>query len=102
MSYTNLIVRASVGYLIGEFTALGIEEAVEWSSDGETTIDLPDHALGVIGATIGIDKNISNIIAKQIRKMFGKSWSDLSKEEWDTFKKEKPNTAEYLREALHI
>lgn len=96
----DVIIRAGIGYLLGVFVAQGLEGAIELSNAGE--VDLPDTAFGVLGAALGADKNILDLAAKQIRKRFGKSWSKLSKEEWETFRKSDPATAEYLREALKI
>jgi hypothetical protein len=96
----DLVLRAGVSYLLGVFVAEGLEEAIDIAG-GEQT-ELPDTAFGVLGAALGADKRMLDLAAKQIRRKFGKSWSRLSKTEWEEFKRGNPETAEYLKEALRI
>lgn len=100
MINTDVILRAGVGYLLGTFVAQGIEGAIEFAGAGE--VDLPDSAFGVLGAALGADKRILDLAAKQMRRRFKRSWSSLSKEEWEEFKQTDPATAEYLQEALRV
>ncbi len=96
----GLLIRAGVGFLIGEFSELAIEAF--GSSVLEGGVDLPDHALGILGAAIGADKKVCEAGAKKIRKIFGKSWSELTEEEWKQFGKEHPKSADYLKAALKV
>jgi len=94
------LVRASVGFLIGEFAEVAFESLGNEVLEGNT--DLPDHALGMLGAAIGADKAICEAAAKKIRKVFGKSWSELTEQEWQHFGKKYPESADYLKAALNV
>ena len=97
---SGILVRAGVGFLIGEFAEVAVEAFGSEVING--TVDLPDHALGVLGAAVGADRKICESAGKKIRKIFNKSWSELSEDEWDAFGKDYPESADYLKAALKI
>lgn len=64
--------------------------------------DLADELLGCIGVMVGADGELCNIIARQIRRNFHKSWSQLSTEEWMIFDELQPSSSKYLRDIIKV
>ncbi len=64
--------------------------------------NLADGLLGCIGVMVGADGELCNIIARQIRRNFHKSWAQLSAEEWMMFDELQPSSSKYLRDIIKV
>lgn len=66
----------------------------------KTKSNYSDDAFGCVGLVAGADSKLCSIIAKQIRRCFKVSWSQLSVDQWRIFKTVQPNSWSYLQDVI--
>ncbi|THB69746.1 MAG: hypothetical protein D6B27_00065 [Gammaproteobacteria bacterium] len=59
-----------------------------------------DSAFGCLGLIAGADQKLSSIIARQIRRCFNKSWSQLTDTQWRIYKTVRPHSCKYLKRLI--
>ena len=97
----NTIKRTAVGGTIGFLGGVMLEHGIE----ALIGVDFVNGVCEIGGAVLGaamVNRDLVESAYKQIKRTTGKEPAQLSREEWDSFKKENPNTAKYLEKALSI
>lgn len=90
-------IGGSLGFLGGILVNHGIETVFG--------VDFIDGVCEVAGMVLGISMVNRDLVEQAydtIKRETGKEPASISKDEWDRFKKDNPNTAKYLEKALQI
>ncbi len=95
----NSIVKAGEELFRVELKRLVLDDS---SHQYDYGVDYSDDIFGCIGLLAGVDKQLCSIVAKQIRRNFKKSWSQLSFDEWQIYKKVQPGSWEYLKDIIGL
>jgi len=97
----NVTKRTAVGGTIGFLGGVLLEHGIE----ALTGADFINGVCEIAGAVMGValvNRDLVESAYNQIRRQFGKEPAEITRQEWDAFKKENPNTAKYLEKALSI
>ena len=98
---SNSIKRTAAGGAIGFLGGILVEHGIE----ALTGTDFINGVAEVAGAVLGmalVNRDLIETAYTQINRRFGKEPAEISKDEWEAFKKDNPKTAEYLEKALAI
>ncbi len=93
--------RTAVGGTLGFLGGALVEHGIE----ALTGVDFINGVAEVGGALMGaafVNRDLIETAYTQIKRQFGKEPAEITKDEWDAFKKDNPNTAKYLEKALAI
>jgi len=94
---TKSAVGGSLGFLGGVLVEHGIQAVFG--------IDFIDGVCEIAGAVLGltmVNRDLIEAAYETIQRETGKEPAMITKDEWESFKKENPNTAKYLEKALQI
>lgn len=95
------IKRTAVGGTIGFLGGVLVEHGIEALTGADFINGVCEVAGAVLGMTL-VNRELVETAYTQIKRQFGKEPSEISKDEWDSFKKDNPATAKYLEKALAI
>jgi len=87
----------SLGFLGGILVEHGIQTVFG--------VDFIDGVCEIAGTVLGmtmVNRDLIEAAYEAIQRETGKEPAMISKDEWEKFKKENPNTAKYLEKALQI
>jgi hypothetical protein len=96
-SINRSVVGGTLGFLGGALVEHGIQAL--------TGTDFINGVAEVAGAVMGVafvNRDLIESAYTQIQRQFGKEPAEISKDEWEAFKKDNPSTANYLEKALAI
>ena len=98
---SDAIKRTAVGGTLGFLGGVLVEHGIQ----ALTGVDFINGVCEVAGAVVGmtlVNRELIETAANQMRRQFGKEPAEISRDEWDAFKKDNPATAKYLEKALAI
>ena len=93
--------KTAAGGTIGFLGGILVEHGIE-SLFG---VDFINGVCEIAGAVLGItlvNRDLVEAAYRQIKLTTGKEPAEITRDEWNAFKKEHPNTAKYLEKALQV
>ncbi len=98
---TDKIKRTAVGGALGFLGGILVEHGVEALTGADFVNGVAEVAGAVLGAAL-VNRDLIETSYTQIKRQFGKEPAEITKDEWNQFKRENPKTADYLEKALQI
>lgn len=98
---SDTIKRTAVGGTLGFLGGVLVEHGIEALTGADFINGVCEVAGAVLGAAL-VNRDLIETSYTQISRRFGKEPAEITKDEWNTFKKENPKTAAYLEKALEI
>jgi len=95
------LVKSAAGGGLGYLGGILVEHGIE----AVFGIDFINGVCEIAGTVMGlsmVNRDLVTAAYEAIERETGKEPAAISKDEWERFKKENPNTAKYLEKALQI
>jgi hypothetical protein len=97
----DTIKRTAAGGTIGFLGGVLVEHGIEALTGADFVNGVCEIAGAAMGAAL-VNRDLVETAYAQIQRQFGKEPAEITKDEWNSFKQDNPNTAKYLEKALAI